>query len=83
MVIALAGVVLAMVVLPGLTHRIERRLRPRSGAWLSTALGGGLTLLEAAFVLRAGPPALRAVGIVTGIGPASDFSNRCSAVARR
>lgn len=64
LVVALAGLALVLVVLPGFTGRIGRRLPPREWAWLcATALGAGLALLEGALVLRAAPPALRAVGV--------------------
>lgn len=64
MVLALVGVALALVVLPGLTVRIGRRLQPREwGRLCATALGGGLALLEGVLVLRAAPPALRALGV--------------------
>lgn len=64
MMLALVGVALGLLVLPAITARVGRRLPPREWAWLcAAALGAGLALLEIGLVLRAAPPALRAVGV--------------------
>lgn len=66
MVIALAGAAVALVILPGLTERIGRRLAPKEWTWLcAVALGGGLVLLELGLAARAAPPALRAAGVAS------------------
>lgn len=54
----------ALLVLPGRTNNIGRRLPPREWSWLcGIGLGGGLALIEAATTLRAAPPLLTAVGV--------------------
>lgn len=64
MILALVAVALALLALPGLTGRVGRRLPPREWTWLcAAALTGGLVLLEVAVLLRAAPPALRALGV--------------------
>ncbi len=64
MILALVGVALALLAAPGLTGRVGRRLPPREWTWLcAAAVTGGLVLLEVAVLLRAAPPALRALGV--------------------
>lgn len=60
---AVVGAAVMLVALPGLTNGVGRRLAPKEWSRLcATALAGGLGLLEAALVLRAAPPVLRAAG---------------------
>ncbi len=66
MIVALVGVAVVLLVLPGLTDRVGRRLAPMEWAWLcAVALAGGLVLLEVALVSRAAPPVLRAIGVAS------------------
>lgn len=62
--LAVVGVALTLLALPGITRPVGRRLPPPEWAWLcALSLAGGLALLELALVLRSAPPVLRAMGV--------------------
>lgn len=64
MIVALAVAASVLLLLPGVTDRLGRRLSPREWAWLcALALGAGGLLVETALALRAAPGVLRAAGI--------------------